>query len=44
MKVSGIACSPGEGGNTEIMMEAALTGARNDGAEAELWTVAEGLL
>jgi len=40
MKVLGIVCSPRKGGNTEIMMEAALAGARNCGAETELWTVA----
>jgi len=40
MKVLGIVCSPRKGGNTEIMMEVALTGARSYGAETELWTVA----
>ena len=40
MKVLGIVCSPRKGGNTEIMMEAALGGARSSGAETELWTVA----
>ena len=38
MKVLGIVCSPRKGGNTEIMMEAALDGARGCGAETELWT------
>lgn len=38
MKVLGIVCSPRKAGNTEIMMEAALTGARSYGAETELWT------
>ena len=38
MKVLGIVCSPRKGGNTEIMMEAALAGARSYGAETELWT------
>lgn len=40
MKVLGIVCSPRKGGNTEIMMEAALAGARSQGAETELWTTA----
>ena len=40
MKVLGIVCSPRKGGNTEIMMEVALAGARSCGAETELWTTA----
>jgi len=40
MKVLGIVCSPRKGGNTEIMMGQALAGARNYGAETELWTTA----
>ena len=40
MQVLGIVCSPRKGGNTEIMMNEALTGARSYGAETELWTVA----
>lgn len=40
MKVLGIVCSPRKGGNTEIMMREALTGARNYEAETELWTTA----
>lgn len=40
MKVLGIVCSPRKGGNTEIMMEVALAGARSSGAETELWTTA----
>lgn len=40
MKVLGIVCSPRKGGNTEIMMEEALAGARSYGAETELWTTA----
>ena len=40
MKVLGIVCSPRKNGNTEIMMKAALTGARSRGAETELWTTA----
>jgi multimeric flavodoxin WrbA len=39
MKVLGVVCSPRKGGNTEIMMEAALEGAHSCGAETELWTV-----
>lgn len=41
MKVLGIVCSPRKGGNTEIMMEEALAGARSYGAETELWTTAD---
>lgn len=40
MKVLGIVCSPRKGGNTEIMMNEALAGARSYGAETELWTTA----
>ena len=40
MKVLGIVCSPRKGGNTEIMMNEAMAGARSYGAETELWTVA----
>ncbi len=40
MKVLGIVCSPRKGGNTEIMIEAALAGAHSYGAETELWTTA----
>jgi len=40
MKVLGIVCSPRKGGNTEIMMNEALAGARSYGAETELWTAA----
>jgi len=40
MKVLGIVCSPRKGGNTEIMMEVALAGARSYEAETELWTTA----
>jgi len=40
MKVLGIVCSPRKGGNTEIMMEKALAGARSYGSETELWTTA----
>lgn len=40
MKVLGIVCSPRKGGNTEIMVEEALTAAREAGAETELVAVA----
>ena len=40
MKVLGVVCSPRKGGNTEIMMNEALIGARSYGAETELWTTA----
>lgn len=38
MKVIGIVCSPRKGGNTEILVQEALTGARASGAETELLT------
>jgi putative NADPH-quinone reductase len=34
-KVLGLACSPRKGGNTDMMLDAALEGARGQGAEAE---------
>ncbi|MFC1995636.1 flavodoxin family protein [Chloroflexota bacterium] len=40
MKVLGIVCSPRKGGNTEIMIQEALAGARSYRAETELWTAA----
>ena len=40
MRVLGIVCSPRKGGNTEIMMEEALAGARSSGAQTELWIIA----
>jgi len=40
LKVLGIVCSPRKSGNTEIMMNKALSGARSYGAETELWTTA----
>ena len=39
MKVLGIVCSPRKGGNTEVLVQEALTGARDNGAEIELLTV-----
>jgi len=40
VKVLGIVCSPRKGGNTEIMVNEALAGAKSYGAETELWTTA----
>jgi len=40
MKVIGICCSPRKGGNTEILMNESLKGARESGAEIELLTIA----
>lgn len=40
MKVLGICCSPRKKGNTEILLQEALTAAREAGAEVELVTVA----
>lgn len=40
MKVLGIVCSPRKGGNTEIMVKAALEGAESYGAETDFWTTA----
>lgn len=40
MKVLGIVCSPRLGGNTEILVQASLAKAREEGAETELVTLA----
>lgn len=40
MKIVGLCCSPRAGGNTEGLMEKALEGARQEGAEAELFSLA----
>jgi len=40
MKVLGIVCSARIGGNTQVLMEQALAGARSYGAETELWSTA----
>ena len=40
MKVLGIVCSPRKGGNTEILVDEALTSAKECGAEVELITIA----
>ena len=39
MKVLGIVCSPRKGGNTEIMVEEALSAAREAGAETDIFLV-----
>ena len=39
MKILGICCSPRMGGNTEILLREALTGAAEAGAETDLFTV-----
>src|SRR4030042_6227510 len=36
MKILGIVCSPGEGGNTEILVREALEGVRDAGGDPEL--------
>jgi multimeric flavodoxin WrbA len=41
MKVLGINCSPRTGGNTEIMLNEALLGARESGAETELLSIGD---
>jgi len=41
MKVLGIVCSPRKKGNTEILVQEALTSARESGAETELLRVSE---
>jgi multimeric flavodoxin WrbA len=40
MKILGISCSPRENGNTMTLMKKALEGAKNDGAEVELFSAA----
>ena len=39
MKIIGISCSPRKGGNTDIMLDAALTSAREAGAKVETFTI-----
>jgi multimeric flavodoxin WrbA len=41
MKIVGIVCSPRQGGNTEIVVEEALSAARERGAETELVLLAD---
>ena len=40
MKILAVSCSPRKDGNTVAMLEKALAGAKNDGAEVELYSVA----
>ena len=40
MKVLGISCSPRPSGNTQVLLEEALEGARSEGAEAEYFSLA----
>jgi multimeric flavodoxin WrbA len=39
MKILGLSCSPRKAGNTVILLEEALAGAREEGAETELYSV-----
>jgi multimeric flavodoxin WrbA len=39
MKILGLCCSPRKGGNTELVLEEVLKGAREEGAETELYHV-----
>jgi multimeric flavodoxin WrbA len=39
MKILGICCSPRKGGNTEILLNEALSGAKQEGSEVELFSV-----
>jgi len=41
LKVLGIVCSPRKGGNTEILVQEALAGAKENGAETELLKISE---
>jgi multimeric flavodoxin WrbA len=41
LKVLGIVCSPRKGGNTEILVQEALTAAKESGAETELLRISE---
>lgn len=41
MKILGLVCSPRKGGNTEILVREALTGAEQKGAETELYLVGD---
>ncbi|MFH1032425.1 MAG: flavodoxin family protein [Chloroflexota bacterium] len=40
MKILALSCSPRRQGNTEILLDEVLNGARHDGAEVELYSVA----
>jgi hypothetical protein len=39
MKILGLSCSPRKSGNTAILLEEALSGAQQEGAETELFSV-----
>lgn len=39
MKILGLSCSPRKAGNTEILLKEALSGAQQEGAETELFSV-----
>jgi len=39
MKILGISCSPRKSGNTELLLNQALSGAKNEGAEIELYSL-----
>jgi multimeric flavodoxin WrbA len=40
MKILGVSCSPRKKGSTVVMLEKALAGAKADGAEVELYSIA----
>jgi len=39
MKILGISCSPRKSGNTELLLNQVLSGAKNEGAETELYSL-----
>ena len=41
MKILGISCSPRKSGNTELLINQALSGAKNEGAEIELYSLSD---
>jgi multimeric flavodoxin WrbA len=41
MKILGLSCSPRREGNTEILIDEALQGAKHEGAEVELYSVSD---
>ena len=41
MKILGLSCSPRRQGNTEILLDEVLQGAKHEGAEGELYSVAD---
>jgi multimeric flavodoxin WrbA len=44
MKILGLSCSPRIKGDTVTLLNAALEGARSEGAETELWSVADKII